>query len=83
MVWLGPVESEDRLDRRALEPRVLLEGQEQLSLVEQQPEAVLGDVGYFSLRSVSSREKKKNRNGPSRKTVGLTPASYRTSSTAC
>jgi hypothetical protein len=40
MVWLGPVESEDCLDRSALEPRVLIEGQEQLPLVEQQPEAV-------------------------------------------
>jgi hypothetical protein len=55
MVWLGPVESEDRLVWGALEPRVLIEGQEQLSLVEQQPEAVPGDVGYFSLRSGSSR----------------------------
>ena len=36
MVWLGTVESEDRLDWGALEPRVLLEGQEQLSFVEQQ-----------------------------------------------
>src|ERR1022692_202306 len=56
MVWLGPVESEDRLDWGALEPRVLIERQEQLSLVEQQPEAVPGDVGYFSLRSGCSTD---------------------------
>jgi len=48
---LRALESQDLRDGSALEPRVLLEGQEQLTLIEQQPDAMLGDVGYRSLRS--------------------------------
>ena len=62
-VEVGPVEMAgsrllepyDRLDRGSLEPRVLLEGQEQLSLINEKPEAVRRYVRYLSLQSFRRR----------------------------
>src|SRR4051812_47440469 len=47
----GTLEPNDRLDRRALEPREVVKREEELAAVHQEPEAVLRDVCYLSFRS--------------------------------
>src|SRR5436305_10158218 len=47
----GTLEANDRLDRRALEPREVVKRQEELSGIHEEPEAVLRDVCYLSFRS--------------------------------
>ena len=44
-----PLEPKYGLDRSALEPWEVLEGKEQLVIVQQQPEPVLGDVRDLNL----------------------------------
>ena len=51
----GPLNIRKLLNRRLPEPGKLIEGKKQLLRVQQQPEAVLGDVRNFSGRSDSSR----------------------------
>src|SRR5207244_12145635 len=49
------LEPKDRLDRGSLEPGKFLERQEELSAVQQQPEAMPRDVRDLSFRSDGSR----------------------------
>jgi hypothetical protein len=44
-----PLEPKYGLDRSALEPREVFEGKEQLVIVQQQPEPMLGDVRDLNL----------------------------------
>lgn len=55
MTGRWPLEPQDRVDWGALEPREFVEGNEQLAIVDEHPEAVLGDVRDFSCRSGAAR----------------------------
>lgn len=48
VVGMWPFDVQDRGHGGGLEPWELLEGQEQLSLLQEEPEAVLRDVGHLS-----------------------------------
>src|SRR5262249_37167164 len=51
MIRRQPVNTSELCNRRIAEPRELLEREKQLSLVEQQPEAVSRDVGYLNAQN--------------------------------
>src|SRR5579859_669909 len=55
MPWRRPLKPQNRLYRGSLEPGEVLERQEQLTAVEQQPEAVLGNVRDLNFRSGCAR----------------------------
>ena len=55
VVVLRPHNIEDLRYWRALEPREVLERQEQLSIVKEEPEALPRDVRNFNLRSACAK----------------------------
>ena len=52
---IGAGQKNNLFDRGLLKPRKLLEGQQKLLVAEQQPEAMLGNVGNLRRRSDRSR----------------------------
>lgn len=64
-IKIGPIEMTEMqqfdmqqlANRHILEPRKILEGQEQLSPAQQEPEAVLRHVSDFNARSVFSKQR--------------------------
>ncbi len=55
MAWLRTFNVVDGLNGSRFEPRKKVEGKKELAIVNQHPESVLGNVGYFSVRSAHSK----------------------------
>ena len=50
MSWGGALEPQNRFNGGLLEPGEVCEGKEELAIVNEHPEAVLGNVGDFQRR---------------------------------
>ena len=55
VVGLRPFQIQNGVDVRLLEPREIVKRQEELLVIDEDPESVPGDVGYLSGRSAQPR----------------------------